>query len=94
MYELNRRDSFKKEVGNLVQQLDKRIENFSQEIALESRKVNTNEAADMNTLKLHRYKMKDLMIALEEMSDETWRANRWTFQQGFKEAEKTLAITP
>jgi hypothetical protein len=94
MYELNKKDSFTREVESLLLQIETRIDNFSQGISLEESKVSNGEASDMNTLKLHRYKMKEVLEAMKIIDDTTWRDKRTSFKEKFNAAEKAMELIP
>ncbi len=90
MYELNGKENFKKEVIGLMIKLDKRIKILSEKISFIETAPSKIQSSKLNQLKLHRYKMKEVLDLMEIIYDENWRKSRDTLQERFQDAEKLL----
>ena len=90
MYELDKRDSFERELSGLVKRLDKRIKDLMEKVSTDEKKASDKEIAEMNELKLHRYKMKEAIIFMNRLSDETWRMEKKKLQHAFEAANQIL----
>ncbi len=91
MYDLDSKENFKKELNSLIRRLDEHIKAQSEKVTITEGAPSNGAASEINELKVHRYKMKEALIWVNDASDEKWRAHKGRLQEAFKEADNFIA---
>jgi len=85
------KENFSLELKSLLGTIDGLIVSLAKEVTgLGGHSKSESKIAEVNKLKLHEYKLKEMFEAIPSLDDDQWIANREKMIRTFQEAEELL----
>jgi len=71
-YSTANKEQFKMEVISLLEKMINQIVNLTSKASASNRAATNNTATSLGVLKMHEYKLNDMLVKLEDMTDTQW----------------------